>query len=344
MTRAIFSAATIGWLAAALCVPTGAARAESPGAATGTAPGTAMSESGTPSGTAAGAARVGGAVAGVVGAAGEAASVVGGQAEELGDQVMRTLSETLAAGKGGAERAARAAVEGAEALMAPAPQEPTTPDPIIVELFTSQGCSSCPPADELLGQLATRADIVPLALHVDYWDYLGWADPFAQPAFTARQKAYARAKGERMIYTPQMMVGGVESVVGTDAAAVDRVITARKELKTPVRMQVTNAGGGAFQIDLSADPPLKEGTVVQIVRYAPQARVKILRGENEGLELDYANVVTAWHAIAEWDGRTPTLIATKIEGDQPAVVIVQSARPGKSVPLPGPIVAARKLQ
>ncbi|MBD3787443.1 MAG: DUF1223 domain-containing protein [Sphingomonadales bacterium] len=228
--------------------------------------------------------------------------------------------------------------------MAPTPQEALPPDPIIVELFTSQGCSSCPPADALLAELALRSDIVPLALHVDYWDYLGWADPFAQPAFTARQKAYARAKGERMIYTPQMMVGGVEPVVGTDAATLDQVIAARKALKTPVRMQITHAAGGQVQIDLSAEPPLKEGTVVQIVRYAPQARVKILRGENAGLEIDYANVVTAWHAIAEWDGRTPTLIATKIEGDQPAVVIVQSARPGKSVPLPGPIVAARKLQ
>mgnify|MGYP001443762882 CR=1 FL=1 len=313
MTRVILSAATIGWLAATLCAPPGAALAQGLGAGHGAGPAAA-------------------------------AGAVGSQIEDLGDQVMRTLSETLAAGKGGAERAARAAVEGTEALMAPAPQDAMPPDPIIVELFTSQGCSSCPPADAQLSQLALRSDIVPLALHVDYWDYLGWADPFAQPAFTARQKAYARAKGERMIYTPQMMVGGVESVVGTDAAGLDQVITARKELTTPVRMQVTDAGGGAFQIDLSAEPPLKEGTVVQIVRYAPQARVKILRGENAGLEIDYANVVTAWHAVAEWDGRTPTLIATKIEGDQPAVVIVQSAQPGKSVPLPGPIVAARKLQ
>lgn len=310
---------------------TGGADAD-PTAPIGGLPGTSLAGGGLP-----------GAVGAAEAAAEAAAGAIGAQAEDLGDQVMRTLSETLAAGKAGAERAARAAV-GAEALVAPPPLDPLPPDPVIVELFTSQGCSSCPPADALLAAMAGREDIVPLALHVDYWDYLGWEDPFAQPAFTARQKAYARAKGERMIFTPQMMIGGAESVLGTDAAAIDRVIAARQALKTPVRMQITHAAGGQVQIDLSAEPPLKEGTVVQIVRYAPQARVQILRGENAGLEIDYANVVTAWHAIAEWDGRTPTLIATRIEGDQPAVVIVQSAKPGKSVPLPGPIVAARRLQ
>ncbi len=341
MTRAICSAATIGWLTMAAC-------AALPGASV------AQGLSSTGSGTASGGATisgetsggVGAAMTGVVGAAGAAAGSLTEQAEDLGDQVMRALSETLATGKGGAESAARAAAGADLALIAPEPgmaAGEVTPDPVVVELFTSQGCSSCPPADEILATLAARPDVIPLALHVDYWDYLGWEDPFAQPAFTARQKAYARAKGERMIYTPQMMVGGAESVVGTDGAALDRVITARQDLKTPVRMQVTGSAG-QYQISLSANPPLKEGTVVQIVRYAPQARVHILRGENAGLELDYANVVTAWHAVAEWDGRTPTRLNARIEGEDPAVVIVQSARPGKSVPLPGPIVAARKLQ
>ena len=331
MTGAIFSAATIGWLSVAACA-----------AFTGVASAQQLSENGSTPGAGAGLSTpggVGGTVTGMVGAAGAAAGSLTETAEDLGDQVMRTLSETLAAGKGGADSAARAAVGSDLALIAPS----GTPDPVVVELFTSQGCSSCPPADEILAALATRTDVIPLALHVDYWDYLGWEDPFAQPAFTARQKAYARAKGERMIYTPQMMVGGVDSVVGTDSAGLDKVIAAREELKTPVKMEITGTAG-QYQISLAADPPLKEGTVVQIVRYAPQARVHILRGENAGLEIDYANVVTAWHAVAEWDGRKPLRLNARIEGEDPAVVIVQSARPGKSVPLPGPIVAARKLQ
>ena len=107
---------------------------------------------------------------------------------------------------------------------------------------------------------------------------------------------------------------------------------------------MTVAGSkGQYVLELRADPPLAQGAVVQIVRYMPQARVEILRGENAGLVVDYANVVTAWHAVAEWDGRTPTRLNARIDGDEPAVVIVQTALPGKSAPLPGPIVAAARL-
>ena len=96
--------------------------------------------------------------------------------------------------------------------------------PVVLELYTSQGCSSCPAADALLEELADQPGLLPLALHVDYWDYIGWADTFAHPGFTERQKAYARAAGERMIYTPQMIVGGVARVEGNDATAVAEAI------------------------------------------------------------------------------------------------------------------------
>jgi len=89
--------------------------------------------------------------------------------------------------------------------------------PVVVELFTSQGCSSCPPADKILGELAKRDDVIALSLHVDYWDYLGWKDDFASPAHTARQQGYATALGERMMFTPQMIIGGTDSVVGSRA-------------------------------------------------------------------------------------------------------------------------------
>ncbi len=91
----------------------------------------------------------------------------------------------------------------------------------MVELFTSQGCSSCPPADAYLAHLATEPDVIALALHVDYWDYIGWTDKFGSPPFTERQKAYARAEGHRTIYTPQMIVNGTERIAGTNPAQVE---------------------------------------------------------------------------------------------------------------------------
>src|SRR6056297_2439763 len=103
-----------------------------------------------------------------------------------------------------------------------------TSGPVVVELFTSQGCSSCPPADALLHDLAERGDVLALSLHVDYWDYIGWKDQFAQPAFTLRQKAYAVSGDRKMIYTPQMIVAGHVDVVGHKAMKVVRAIeTAR---------------------------------------------------------------------------------------------------------------------
>ena len=92
-------------------------------------------------------------------------------------------------------------------------------NPVVVELFTSQGCSSCPPADALMHDLAAREDVIPLALHVDYWDYIGWKDPFGNPAHADRQRAYAAAGNRRTIYTPEMVVGGVTDIVGTQPMA-----------------------------------------------------------------------------------------------------------------------------
>ncbi|WP_179300222.1 DUF1223 domain-containing protein [Pseudothioclava arenosa] len=219
---------------------------------------------------------------------------------------------------------------------------PITQSPVVIELFTSQGCSSCPPADALLAELAQRDDVIPLALHVDYWDYLGWEDPFAQPSFTARQKAYAYAAGERTIYTPQMIVEGGEALVGPQADTLEALIRKGKDAADPVGIAVSGAAG-KYEIEIWSDNPLDQPTVVQIVRYAPEARVKILRGENAGIEMDYANVVTSWHAVAQWDGKAPTRLTATLEGEEPAVVIVQSALPGRKAPLPGPILAAARL-
>ncbi len=254
------------------------------------------------------------------------------------ENLNRALNQALAA-----PVAPGAAAPAANALIAPGTV--AKPSPVVVELFTSQGCSACPPADALLAELASRPEVLALSLHVDYWDYLGWEDPFAQPAFTARQKAYVRAAGSRTLYTPQVIVGGDHSLTSPSGAEIDALIASEVTMPPKVALTVSAGGqAGQYVIDLAANPPLDLGTVVQIVRYVPQAQVEILRGENAGQVLDFANVVTAWHAVAEWDGQAPLRLTAQIEGEEPAVVIVQSALPGKSVPLPGQIVAAGWLR
>ncbi|MBZ4022375.1 hypothetical protein CKO11_07885 [Rhodobacter sp. TJ_12] len=255
------------------------------------------------------------------------------------ESLNRALDRALAAPQG-----ARAAQPAINTLIAPS--APPKPAPVVVELFTSQGCSACPPADALLAKVAERPDVVALSLHVDYWDYLGWEDPFAQPAFTARQRGYVRAAGGRTLYTPQVIVGGAQSLTAPAAGALDRMIAAQAAAPPQVAMAVSQGEeAGQYVIDLApVGRPLKHETVVQIVRYVPQAQVEILRGENAGKVLDFANVVTAWHAVAEWDGQAPLRLNAKIDGGEPAVVIVQAALPGKAAPLPGPILSAARLR
>lgn len=212
-------------------------------------------------------------------------------------------------------------------------------NPVVVELYTSQGCSSCPPADAFLAKLAARDDVIPLALHVDYWDYIGWKDAFADPRFTARQKAYAIAAGRRSVYTPQMIVGGREHVVGNHPKDVGALI--RKHASTPpaVKLDIERLGN-RLEIEAQTDRPLNKPVMVQIVRYQPSERVKIKRGENAGRTLNYANIVTEWHLIGEWDTRHPLETEGKVTGDAPIVVILQEKQPKG----PGAILAAARLR
>lgn len=202
--------------------------------------------------------------------------------------------------------------------------------PVVVELFTSQGCSSCPPADAMLRELSEMDGVIALALHVDYWDYIGWKDTFAQPGFTARQEAYARAAGERTVYTPQMIVGGVDAVMGADAMGVMEHLRWHADLVAPVALEVRREGDRLL-IDCRTEEPSLRPMAVQVVRYRPMETVDIVHGENAGHRIEYVNIVTSWETVAEWAGVEPMSIEVAVTGEEPVVVIVQEPGPGRIV-------------
>jgi hypothetical protein len=197
---------------------------------------------------------------------------------------------------------------------------------VVVELYTSQGCSSCPPADEFLGMLASDPRILPLALHVDYWDYIGWEDKFALAQFTDRQKAYAHAVGSRTIYTPQLIIGGADRIEGYSPEETAERLRDHLGAATPVRLTVTREGD-RLVIRAEADPPLTEPVRVQLVRYKPEETVTIERGENAGKTITYRNIVTSWEPLQDWGGTAPLEVTTPYPGDEPGAVIVQTAGP-----------------
>ena len=193
---------------------------------------------------------------------------------------------------------------------------------VVVELFTSQGCSSCPPADALLGELTQRDDVLPLALHVDYWDYIGWKDKFGSPAHTERQKRYARAAGHSTIYTPQMVVGGVDHVVGyKPMKLVDRM---NAHLADPQAATVSlERSGNTLRIRIEPARTVDGRHDVVLVRFLPAEKVAIRRGENAGKTITYHNIVTAMDVIGHWDGRSPQSLTAQLSGDAEVAVIVQ---------------------
>ncbi len=207
-------------------------------------------------------------------------------------------------------------------------QDQGTASGTVVELYTSQGCSSCPPADEYLRKLAEEPGVIALALHVDYWDYIGWTDKFGDEKFTARQKAYAHAVKSNTIYTPQMIVGGVDQVEGTDPAMVEAAIRRHQQASPMVALQLMRHGTD-LMIAAQANPPLEAPLRVQLVRYHPMASVAIRDGENAGRVLDYANVVTSWTLLGQWDGQADLHLTAPVEGEDPVVVILQAEGPGK---------------
>lgn len=209
------------------------------------------------------------------------------------------------------------------------------PSPVVVELFTSQGCSSCPPADRMLHELAGREDVIALALHVDYWDYIGWKDEFASAAHSQRQREYAAVAGRRSVYTPQMIVNGETSVVGAKAMKLADAIRDHRDDDSGVSLTLARAGDDvtiAAQADRAVGP-----MEVSVLRYDPLRKISITRGENAGHDFAYANVVRDWQVAAAWSGAEPLTLDVPAPGDAPVVVLIQAA--GR-----GPILAAARLR
>jgi hypothetical protein len=207
--------------------------------------------------------------------------------------------------------------------------------PVVVELFTSQGCPSCPPADKLLHELAQRDDVIPLALHVDYWDYIGWKDEFSHPDYAKRQRGYAVQAKRRSVYTPQMIVSGVTDIVGARRMELSKAIAHHADLPSRVELSVNRSGS---EILINAQPTKVDGPlIVRMLRYTPQRSAHITRGENAGHTMLYANVTENWTVLAEWDGTTALTLTSVVEGDKPVVVLVQQDQYG-------PILAAVRLR
>lgn len=198
--------------------------------------------------------------------------------------------------------------------------------PVVVELFTSQGCNSCPPADRYLGELATRPDVVPLAYHVDYWDYIGWKDPWADPAFTERQRYYAPVLGRSTIYTPQMVVGGRDHAVGSHRAKVENLLQTLRPLSGQVRVTLTSE----LALLEGALPEGMEETRVLAAVYLSRADTAVARGENAGKTLAEYNIVRALASLGTFEGGTRSypLDLGLGEGRDAFAVIVQHVPSG----------------
>jgi hypothetical protein len=210
----------------------------------------------------------------------------------------------------------------------------------VVELFTSQGCSSCPPADAFLGALATRPDVVALAFHISYWDKLGWPDPFASEQATQRQSAYARALERRNVYTPQMLIGGRRDVIGSRIAEVENALAQAKgeEPLASLRLEPGSRPGRLRVVVSDAKQPL--AAALWLARYDRRHETKVARGENAGRMLTEFNVVRGVVRIGDWQGQ-----AIDLECDDPGTdglaVLLQTQTPAGD---PSRILAAAKLE
>ena len=204
----------------------------------------------------------------------------------------------------------------------PGAQPPATQRPVVVELFTSQGCSSCPPADALLGKLANQPNVIALAFHVDYWDSIGWSDRFAVPEAVKRQRQYVEVLGLSSAFTPQAVIDGSRSLVGSDRQDIQQAIAEAPAL-IPIELAVL---GGELTVSL---PSVSGHRVydVNVVAYLPQATTQVGHGENAGRKLTEFNIVRQFRRLGTWDGKSATfrvpLNSFPSDANQVAVLIQQ---------------------
>ena len=190
------------------------------------------------------------------------------------------------------------------------PAKPAAPSTAVLELFTSQGCSSCPPADALLAELGKRPGLVTLSYSVDYWNYLGWHDTLASPANSERQREYARMRGDGKVYTPQIVVDGLTHVNGSNEAAIEMAMRSAairlKDAKVPVTM---HAEGDTLVIGIGAAPDNsdKRDATVWLAIAKELETVSITRGENRGKKLSYSHPVRDLSPVGMWKGEAMTL-------------------------------------
>jgi len=200
--------------------------------------------------------------------------------------------------------------------------------PTVVELFTSEGCSSCPPADALLAELAGRPDVLALSFHVDYWDRLGWKDPYSSPDATRRQHGYADLLGLSTVYTPQMVVDGRWQAVGSDRSEVDRAFATaqRNREEVPVALVVDH---GRAQIALGPGGDGAAATLL-LIGFDRQHVTAVARGENGGRTLSHVDVVRSIEEVAPFDGRART-IEVPIRTPCDRVAAILQARDGRVI-------------
>lgn len=213
---------------------------------------------------------------------------------------------------------------------------------VVVELFTSQGCSSCPPADAYLADLTKRADVLPLAFHIDYWNYIGWVDPFATKETTQRQRDYAKALALRYVYTPQMVVNGSAEGVGSERGTIERLIEAARQAKREApSLSLEKRPDSTIVAYVGPGTPDKPATL-WLVTFDPQRATKVLRGENGGrMATDY-QVVRSIRSVGTWTGKPAEVPCGTVS-------TASSATPSGTAVLlqtegPGPILAAAVLR
>lgn len=199
---------------------------------------------------------------------------------------------------------------------------------VVVELYTSQGCSSCPPADKILKSLKSRPNVIALSLNVDYWDYLGWKDDLALPGNTARQRKYAKMMRSRHVYTPQLMVDGKIDVVGSRRSEVNSAVESLANDKDTAHIEAQLVGD-TVNVQVAPLATDAQERVVWLVGFDASVVKKVGGGENRGRNIEYTNVVREWREVGRWDGTTLLKFeAPRPAGDGGLTVIVQEGEVG----------------